>query len=1304
MKKLTISLVVLLLALCLTAGLLPTSAQAASGGVWDGTVDISWYDPALSEYHLYIPAQLAGLAALVNGSVDSHVTDDMIIGDRSLIRHEADPTHMFPGQSVQKGTALVGLPEFSFADKVIYLEADMDMGGETEKTNWMPIGGLFPVDPAADDYYDHVVYAWFAGTIEGQGHRIENLYCYRETPLFHYSQGVGLVGQLGVYSGQDAPETAPAIRNLSVSGYVNGGRMAGGIVGIAGSGAGDIHIENCANHAFVEGNQSKGKGGVVGVAFGGGAIINCYNDGGVYSPYSTAPCGGIIGDNTSMDIYCCYSVGTVTANYGRALGSGDDNTASYTVSDCYYLLGSDSDSASNGWYTGSNTLASVSVRGMTDDLMRSADLAAYLNVDGPAYVYDPDGYPKLFWEVEGFSFSSHSVTVDDPEGGTVGVNCGAAAPTGCVVYMTHEEEPGYGFRKYIVNGAFVTGYHFTVGGDTVVSASLSSLQAGILDIPYNPACEIMVTKTGTAELGGEVVSVTDYPVASGDYIYEGDMLTASAVYREGAYPEDPNLVYLGMVEPDAASAWQFAFTYTGGEETPLSSSTHTVTEAINADGAALTLTVVPGTTAKRWSSLADTSWYSDERDSFTLTTARQLAGLITLVNEGTEFKGKTVRLGCDISLTNDDGSTGARCWDGIGTIAHPFRGVLDGQGYKITDMRAISAGSYAALFKYTSGAAIENLTVSGSAEAKGGAAGIVSQCADTAVTDCRSFVTVTESAASGTNGGIAARVSGASRIEGCFNYEPVSGADGVGGIVGVLADAASSVSRCVNYGEITGNGDQAGANGIGGVIGQVKSGSTISQCANYGGVSGGSQYVGGVFGTITGSSVAPAAADHCYNAGAVRNLRAAGYQAAGGVAGYLGYAALSGCFDYGAVTGGAEYTGGLIGRDMKRASASITGCYYLNTACAHAENSGDERTASAGYAVSALDAAAFRGAELLRTLSGGSGDYVLNNGAYPELSFAAAGVHTHTGGTATCAAAAVCDGCGLPYGETNPENHIGQTELVGAFPAVWTTDGYTGDVCCAGCGAVLERGEVIPADAEKIVFTVYEQYGDGERRVAKEYTALELTALEDGGPVRFYQYGSGTEAQQTFVAAARYVELFALLDDAGVSFAEGDTLTPENASPFPYDYIVSRDRFWWKDESGALQSEVTPAVIAFTHGSGVGSTEAAEADAHTTGDIRLCYGILESEYLNVGGFRLVSNIGYIVITHPERTDRVPGDVNEDGVFTAADIGAAIQYTLGQYTPTAAGIDNGDVDRNGRLDGDDIDIMTRYYRHEIGALE
>ena len=49
------------------------------------------------------------------------------------------------------------------------------------------------------------------------------------------------------------------------------------------------------------------------------------------------------------------------------------------------------------------------------------------------------------------------------------------------------------------------------------------------------------------------------------------------------------------------------------------------------------------------------------------------------------------------------------------------------------------------------------------------------------------------------------------------------------------------------------------------------------------------------------------------------------------------------------------------------------------------------------------------------------------------------------------------------WGSVDPKNHTGVTEVRGAVEAACTQDGYTGDICCKDCGAVLTPGTVIPA-------------------------------------------------------------------------------------------------------------------------------------------------------------------------------------------------------------------------------------------------
>ena len=68
----------------------------------------------------------------------------------------------------------------------------------------------------------------------------------------------------------------------------------------------------------------------------------------------------------------------------------------------------------------------------------------------------------------------------------------------------------------------------------------------------------------------------------------------------------------------------------------------------------------------------------------------------------------------------------------------------------------------------------------------------------------------------------------------------------------------------------------------------------------------------------------------------------------------------------------------------------------------------------------------------------------------------------HTGGTATCIAQAVCTRCGVSYGDKNSSNHTGGEEVRGKTEATTTSEGYTGDTYCLGCGEKIATGTTIP--------------------------------------------------------------------------------------------------------------------------------------------------------------------------------------------------------------------------------------------------
>lgn len=90
------------------------------------------------------------------------------------------------------------------------------------------------------------------------------------------------------------------------------------------------------------------------------------------------------------------------------------------------------------------------------------------------------------------------------------------------------------------------------------------------------------------------------------------------------------------------------------------------------------------------------------------------------------------------------------------------------------------------------------------------------------------------------------------------------------------------------------------------------------------------------------------------------------------------------------------------------------------------------------------------------SLSVGAGNTFTNNGAVTvEGSLSTEGgtlaCNSHSGGTATCTAQALCDACRTPYGDLNPANHTA-LQHVDAKAATTEAEGNIEYWYCAGCG------------------------------------------------------------------------------------------------------------------------------------------------------------------------------------------------------------------------------------------------------------
>lgn len=197
------------------------------------------------------------------------------------------------------------------------------------------------------------------------------------------------------------------------------------------------------------------------------------------------------------------------------------------------------------------------------------------------------------------------------------------------------------------------------------------------------------------------------------------------------------------------------------------------------------------------------------------------------VNAGTNYQGKTIVLGCDIDLNNEE-------WTPIGKSGASFNGTFDGNGKTISNLKVsgttenASANNYHGLFGMTNQATVKNFTlnnadVSGSLYV-GAVVGMPykGRVSDITVTG---LVKVSAWWYAGVIGG-----NGYASVDNCtVNASEGSGitATGsyIGGIFGFHGEGSGVISNC------TSNIDVTGYSYVGGIAGICHYGNTISNCS-----------------------------------------------------------------------------------------------------------------------------------------------------------------------------------------------------------------------------------------------------------------------------------------------------------------------------------------------------------------------------------------------------------------------------------------------------------------------------------------
>ncbi|MCL2677817.1 MAG: hypothetical protein FWE85_02055, partial [Clostridiales bacterium] len=104
-------------------------------------------------------------------------------------------------------------------------------------------------------------------------------------------------------------------------------------------------------------------------------------------------------------------------------------------------------------------------------------------------------------------------------------------------------------------------------------------------------------------------------------------------------------------------------------------------------------------------------WYAEDSDTYTISTADQLAGLAVLTNAGNRFSGKTIILSNNLDLSAYGQSyNSGKGWTPIGAQKEYFSGTFDGNGKTITGLYINTDTSYSGLFGTVYGT-VKNLGV-----------------------------------------------------------------------------------------------------------------------------------------------------------------------------------------------------------------------------------------------------------------------------------------------------------------------------------------------------------------------------------------------------------------------------------------------------------------------------------------------------------------------------------------------------------------------------------------------------------------
>ena len=952
---------------------------------WNGTVDTSWYNTTDTSFTLSSGSQLAGLAAIVNGTAE-------------------------------------GIEQDSFKGKTVTLGADIDLGAtitdsETSYTMTVLGGGTktYTLRQPAEGSpvwtpIGSATYA-FKGTFDGAGHKIENLYVSADTSY------LGLFGSVG---GTDAPGASGygVVKNFRLYGLVENTNPTGLATDYVGAVAGKLNaggtICDVINYADVEAKNTANVGGIAG--FGGtpvnGAndgkytdnpsgyntfILRCGNEGLIHGWYKM---GGIVGENASTVMYC-YNNGFILPHmhgsgggWGGISGRNGNNNAATEESVIAYCY---------------NT-GTITNDGMNDD--KNETIKGYTGISGMNYgghgrnevhncynvgaiAAGRNNYNSIATNVEG---SNKAKMIHD----NYSLICSwiknnsnpETAPweTGIQIEESAFKATTYNDGDILTllgpyftadTGSINSGYpvlRWQVGKALPTPTSLSVITAPAkteysATQTFDPSGMVVkaVFDDGSAAIVSSDVAFSTDPLTAGTesvtltYSFNGATVTATQAISVS------NLSLSG-IEVTAAPTKTI---YAAGES--LDKTGMVVTASFN-DGAVTRVldaeeyTVIPETLTAGQTEVTISYTYASVSGDETKTAAQAVKvmeafpekdedgfylledadDMLWFSNQVGVMGNRTIkgRLANDIDLSEADwqpigGKLNAAGTSFTANANTAYLGEFDGNGKTLTFAINVNGFGYRGVFAYLGSAEIDgtaytayvhDLTVAGSVTATGSSyvAGVAAYSNAAVIENCVNKATITSS--SSYTAGIAGYVQGGGRIVKCENQAAVSGGTNVGGIAAYVNNGI--VKNCKN------TGNTSGGSAVGGIAGYAgNTASEFAENANLGAVTGTSNNVGG----IIGQAAAAMTVTRCFNTGAIE-----GSAYVGGIAGTCS-ALVTDCYNWGTVKGTSTSA------NVYMAAGGIAGSGGANSSYANTYNSG-EVTAENGNAsgiVGASNNAAF---------------------------------------------------------------------------------------------------------------------------------------------------------------------------------------------------------------------------------------------------------------------------------------------------------------------------------------------------------